>query len=54
LLGKGANLSIITFLGAGGNLLPEIVMTFWPTAAGGLGGASRMTNGAGVSGLGGC
>ena len=54
LLGNGANRSMTTFLGGGGNRLPEIVTTFWPTAFGGRGGASRMTNGGGVSGLGGC
>lgn len=54
LLGIGANLSITTFLAGGGNFLPEIVMSFLPIAGGGCGGASRMINGSGVSGLGGC
>lgn len=54
LLGKGASLSITTFLGGGGIRLPEIVITLRPTAAGGCGGASRTTNGCGVTGLGGC
>lgn len=34
--------------------MPEIVITLRPTASGGLGGASRKTNGSGVDGLGGC
>ena len=54
LLGTVANLSTITFLGGGGSLLPEIVIIFWPTAGGSLGGASRTTKGSGVHGLGGC
>lgn len=53
MLGKGANLSITTFLGGGAKRLPEIVINFCPTDAGAFGGASRTTNGAGVAGLGG-
>ena len=43
-----------TFLGGGGNLLPEIVTNLRPTGSGAGGGASRTTNGSGVSGLAGC
>jgi len=35
LLGNGAILSIITLRGGGGRRLPEIVMSFLPTGAGG-------------------
>jgi len=52
--GSGASLSIITFLGGGGRRLPEIVILFGPIAAGGCGGASRITNGSGVSARAGC
>ena len=45
---------MITFLGGGGNRLPEIVINLRPTGAGAWGGASRTTNGSGVSGLAGC
>ena len=34
--------------------LPEIVINLRPTGAGACGGASRMTNGSGVTGLAGC
>ena len=40
LAGMGANLSITTFRGGGGNRLPEIVINLRPTGGGGLGGAS--------------
>lgn len=43
-----------TFRGGGGNCLPEIVTILRPTWAGGGGGTSRITNGWGVSGRGGC
>ena len=54
LLGNGASLSMTTFLGGGGNRLPEMVILFGPTGIGGCGGASRMINGSGVSIRGGC
>ena len=41
LVGSGASLSMITFLGGGGRRLPEIVINFTPNAVGGCGGASR-------------
>ena len=43
-----------TFLGGGGNRLPEIVISLRPTGAGGLGGASLTIKGSGVDGLAGC
>ncbi len=43
-----------TFLGGGGNCLPDIVISLRPISDGGCGGASRMTTGSGVFGLGGC
>lgn len=43
-----------TFLGGGGILLPEIVITFLPIETGCLGGNSRITSGSGVHGLFGC
>jgi len=52
--GIGANLSTTTFLGGGGNGFPEMVMTCCGMHGGGHGGASRMTRGSGVQGLGGC
>lgn len=52
--GSGAKRSMTTFLGGGGKRLPEIVIIFGPTCAGGCGGASRMTKGSGVAGLAGC
>jgi hypothetical protein len=54
LLGIGANRSTTTFLGGGGNGLPDIVITCVGMHGGGHGGASRITNGSGVHGLGGC
>ncbi len=54
LLGTGAKRSITTLRGGGGKRLPEIVISLRPTAGGGCGGASRITNGSGVDGLGGC
>ena len=38
--GSGAKRSMTTFLGGGGNRLPEIVINLRPTGGGGLGGAS--------------
>ena len=51
--GSGANRSITTFLGGGGSLLPEIVITLRPTWPGACGGASLNSKGSGVGGLGG-
>lgn len=39
-----------TLRGGGGNFLPGMVIIFCPSLAGGLGGASRITSGSGVSG----
>ena len=44
-------LSMMTFLGGGGKVLPEIVISFRPIDCGGFGGISRITIGSGVSGL---
>lgn len=44
----------MTLRGAGGSLLPDMVMILRPTGAGGSGGASRITSGSGVSGRAGC
>ncbi|RNA41363.1 hypothetical protein BpHYR1_043589 [Brachionus plicatilis] len=54
LLGSAARRSITTFLGAGGNCLPLMVITLRPTCSGGAGGASRITIGSGVEVLAGC
>ena len=54
LVGMGASLSITTLRGGGGMRFPEMVITFLPTGQGGIGGASLITNGSGVAGLGGC
>jgi hypothetical protein len=43
-----------TFRGGGGNCLPDIVIIRRLTGVGGCGGASRITNGSGVSDLAGC
>ncbi len=40
---------MITFLGGGGNLLPDIVISLTPTGVGGRGGASRIIKGSGVT-----
>ena len=54
LFGIGANRSIITFLGGGGNLRPCIDTYLQPIIGGGFGGCSRIIKGSGVTGLGGC
>lgn len=48
LLGSGAKRSMTTFLGGGGNFLPEILMYFLLTVRGGAGGSSRIIKGSGV------
>jgi hypothetical protein len=40
--------------GGGGSFLPEMVIVLTPTGLGGSGGASLITSGSGVCGLGGC
>ena len=45
---------MITFRGAGGKRLPDIVIILRPIGAGGSGGASRITRGSGVVGRAGC
>jgi hypothetical protein len=54
LAGIGASLSMTTFRGGGGSLLPDIVINFRPTGTGGFGGASLTIKGSGVDGLAGC
>ena len=46
--------SMITFLGGGGNFLPDIVITLRKIGRGGVGGRSRTIKGSGVMGLHGC
>lgn len=53
LTGSGASLSITTLRGGGGRRLPLIVTILRPMAGGGAGGASLITSGSGVQGLGG-
>jgi hypothetical protein len=43
LLGIGGRRSITTFLGGGGNCLPDMVISLRPTSGGCLGGISRIT-----------
>lgn len=50
----GARRSIITLRGAGGNLLPEMVINLRPVHGGAFGGASRIMRGSGVLGRHGC
>ena len=52
--GIGAKRSTITLRGGAGNFLPGIVTTCCGTHGGGHGGTSRITNGSGVHGRGGC
>lgn len=54
LAGSGAKRSMITLRGGGGKRLPEIFISLRPMTGGGGGGCSRITNGSGVTGLGGC
>ena len=51
--GNCGNLSVITFLGGGGITLPGITWCSGAIGAGGIGGLSRTTNGAGLTGSGG-
>ncbi len=45
---------MMTLRGGGGSCLPLMVIFLMPIGAGGSGGASLITSGSGVSGLGGC
>ncbi len=54
LAGRGANFSIITFLGGGSWVLPWIVIILDGKDGGGVGGCSLTTSVSGVIGVGAC